>query len=388
MAIPITYNVRNVFQRPVSTLTTALGVAFTVAIFVGALALAAGFESALLSTGSNDSVMLLRKGADSEISSGIGRDVANIVRANPGVATGSDGRPLFSPEVVVLINKPRLGQPGSSNVTVRGVDSGALALRDGVKVVEGRMFAPGAAEAIVGKRISSRFAGCGIGEKIRFGQTDFTVVGHFDAGGSSFESEIWGDNAVLMPVFRGDVYQSITFKMRDPSQFDALKKELEADPRLTVDVKREREFYANQSEMLAGFIRGAGVFITLIMAAGAVFGAMNTMFAAVSSRTREIATLLVLGFSPGAVMMSFLVESVVLSVLGGLIGCVLSLPINGLVTSTTNFASFSEVAFSFQVTPQALVAGLIYAAAMGFVGGLIPAWRASRQALATSLREG
>jgi len=213
------------------------------------------------------------------------------------------------------------------------------------------------------------------------------VVGHFTAGGSSFESEIWGDNKVLMPVFRGDVFQSVTFRMRDPRRFAALKQELESDPRLGVDVHREREFYRDQSALLAGVMRFAGVFIVVIMAVGAVFGAMNTMYAAVGTRTREIATLLILGFSPLAVMGSLMVESVMLSLLGGALGCLIALPINGIVTSTTNFTSFSEVAFAFRVTPRALGVGLLFAAAMGVAGGFLPALRAARRPLAQSVRE-
>jgi len=387
MAIPLAYNLRNIVQRPVATLTTALGVAFTVAILIGALALASGFQAALLETGSDDNLLVLRKGADSEMSSGIGRDAANIIRAHPEVAVGTGGRPLASAEVVVVTNQPRLGQPGSSNMTVRGVDPGALVFRSKVRIRSGRMFAPGAAEIVVGRRIARRFAGCGIGDHLRFGQRDFTVVGHFGAGGSSFESEIWGDNEVLMPVFRGDVFQSVTFRMRDPRRFAALKQELESDPRLGVDVHREREFYRDQSALLAGVMRFAGVFIVVIMAVGAVFGAMNTMYAAVGTRTREIATLLILGFSPLSVMGSFLVESVLLALLGGALGCLIALPINGIVTSTTNFTSFSEVAFAFRVTPRALGVGLLFAAAMGVAGGFLPALRAARRPLAQSVRE-
>ena len=387
MAIPLSYNVRNILHRPAATITTALGIAFTVAILIGALALASGFQAALLETGSDDNLLVLRKGADSEMSSGIGRDAANIIRAHPDVAVGPGGRPLASAEVVVVTNQPRLGQPGSSNVTVRGVDAQALAFRSQVRITSGRMFAPGAAEIVVGRRIARRFAGCGIGDHLRFGQRDFTVVGHFEAGGSSFESEIWGDNEVLMPVFRGDVFQSVTIRMRDPRRFAALKRELESDPRLGVDVHREREYYRDQSALLAGVMRFAGVFIVVIMAVGAVFGAMNTMYAAVGTRTREIATLLILGFSPLAVMGSFMVESVLLSLLGGALGCLIALPINGIVTSTTNFTSFSEVAFAFRVTPGALGVGLLFAAAMGVAGGFLPALRAARRPLAQSVRE-
>ena len=389
MAIPLSYNVRNVMQRPVSTLTTAIGVGLTVAIFIGALALVSGFRAAMLTTGAPANAIALRKGADSEISSGIGRDAANIIRALPDVAAGPDGRPLASPELVVVTNKERLGQAGSSNVTVRGVDAGVVALRNQVKIVDGRMFTPGTDEVIAGARIVPRFANCAVGDHIRFGQRDFTVVGKFTAGGSAFESEIWGDNPVLMPALqRDDVFQSLTFRMRDPKRFDALKKELEADPRLQIQLKRESEFYDEQSGMLARVILPLGIFITIIMAVGAVFGAMNTMYAAVGSRTREIATLLVLGFSPFSILVSFVFESVFLALVGGAIGCLIALPLNGITTSTTNFQSFSEVAFAFRVTPMALLAGMFFAAAMGLIGGFLPALRAARQTIASSLRAG
>ena len=389
MAIPISYNVRNVLQRPVSTLTTAIGVGLTVAIFIGALSLVSGFRAAMLTTGSPANAIALRKGADSEISSGISRDGANILRALADVTPGADGRPLASAELVVVTNKERLGQKGSSNVTVRGVDAGSLTLRDRVKIVEGRMFTPGTDEVIAGSRIARRFANCAVGDRIRFGQREFTVVGHFSAAGSAFESEIWGDNPVLMPALqRDDVFQSLTFRMHDPARFAALKKELEADPRLQIQLKRESEFYDEQSGLLSRAILPLGIFITIIMAVGAVFGAMNTMYAAVGSRTREIATLLVLGFSPFAIMVSFVFESVFLALIGGLIGCLIALPINGITTSTTNFQSFSEVAFAFRITPAALATGMIFAAAMGLVGGFLPALRAARQTIASSLRGG
>ncbi|HET7225354.1 MAG TPA: ABC transporter permease [Candidatus Eisenbacteria bacterium] len=390
MAIPIVYNVRSVFRRPAASFTTMVGVGFTVAILIGALALASGFHAALVSSGSPHNVLVLRKGADSEISSGLTRQTIDILRANPYVAPGPDGRPAVSADVVVLTNRARLGQPGSSNVTIRGIDPAAFPFREranDVRIVDGRMFQPGTAEVVVGRKIAPRFADCGLGQQMQFGTRVFTVVGHFTAAGSSFESEIWGDNAVLMPVFRGDVYQSLTFAMRDTSQFAAAKQALESDPRLGVDVHRERDFYEQQSQMLATVMRVAGLFIVLIMGIGAVFGAMNTMFGSVGARTREIATLLVLGFGPGAVLLSFLAESVILALLGGALGCLIALPINGMVTSTTNFSSFSEVAFAFRVTPVILAVAMAFAAVMGVVGGFLPALRASRQPLARALRD-
>jgi putative ABC transport system permease protein len=387
MAIPLIYNIRSVLQRPASTVTTALGIAFVVAILVGAFALATGFQAALVETGSPANVIVLRTGADSEISSGVSRDAVNIIRSLPDVATDAQGRPLASAEMVVLISKPRLGMAGESNVTVRGIDPAGFALRSQVEIVEGRMFAPGTDEVVVGRRIARRFAGCNVGDRMRLGQRDFSVVGLFEADGSAFESEVWGDLTVLGPALgRDNVFQSVTFTMRDPKRFAALEKLLENDPRLGVQARTERQWYAEQSQLLATVIRSAGVFITLIMAVGAIFGAMNTMYAAVGSRTREIATLLVLGFSPWAVMTSFMAESVILALLGGLLGCLIALPINGITTSTTNWSSFSEVAFAFRVSVAGMIAGLVFSTAMGVAGGFLPALKAARQSLAGTLR--
>lgn len=389
MAIPLVYNVRSVLNRPVSTLTTAVGIGLTVAIFVGALALAEGFKASLVATGSPDNALVLRKGADSEISSAVTLEAASIIRAHPQVATGPDGRVQASAEMVVVVNKPRLGIEGSSNVTVRGVDPASVATRARLDVVEGRMFAPGSDEIVVGHRIAKRFQNCEIGDKLRFEQRDFTVVGHFEADGSAFESEIWGDAAVLMPAMhREGAYQTLVFRMKDPARFDQIKKELESDPRLQIQVKRESKFYADQSELFTAIITVLGSFITAIMAVGAIFGAANTMFANVSSRTREIATLLVLGFRPWAVALSFLFESVLISVTGGVIGCLIALPVNGITSSTTNFQSFSEQAFRFQVTPGIMVTALVFSALLGVIGGLFPALRAANQPIARTLRGG
>ena len=386
MAIPFSYNLRSVLGRPWATLATAVGIGMVVAILVLALALANGFQAALVETGSPSNVIVLRKGADSELSSGVSREGANILRALPDVAAGADGRPLVSPEVLVLINQERQNGRGTSNVTIRGVDREGLALRDKVRIVAGRDIAPGAAEVIVGKRIADRFEGFHLGDRVRLSRRDFTVVGHFTAGGSGFESEVWGDNAVLMPVLRGDVFQSVTFRMKDPTRFAAIKQQLEADPRLGVQLKRESDYYADLAGTLATTMRVAGIFIVIIMAVGAIFAAMNTMFASIGSRSREIATMLTLGFGPGAIMLAFLVESILIAFAGGVIGCLLALPINGTATSTTNFSTFSEIAFAFQITPMILGIGIVFALGLGVVGGILPAWKASRQPLAAAMR--
>ncbi len=386
MKIPLIYNLRSLRARPVSTLTTAFGMALVVGVFVAMMALSNGFRAALVSTGSPDNVMVLRKGADAEMSSGLSRDAANIIGGMPFVARGTDGRPLASPETFVVISYQRLGG-GLANLVVRGVSPRALEVRKGVRIVEGRLFAPGSNEVIVGATMARRFANTGIGETLSFGGRDWTVVGRFTAEGSAFESEIWGENEQLMPVFRGQVFQSVTFRMQDPSAFDGIKPTLESDPRLYVDAHRERDFYENQSLFLGTILKFIAVFIAGVMAVGAVFGAINTMYAAVASRGPEIGVLLTLGFKPRHVLTSFVTEAILIAVLGGALGCLFTLPINGLLTSTTNWNSFSELAFAFRVTPGLLLQGLVFAAVMGVIGGFLPARRAARLPVTEALRQ-
>jgi len=387
MKIPLIYNARSVLQRPVSTALTALGIGLVVAVFIGMLALANGFRAALARTGSARNVLVLRRGADSELASGVGRNEFSIIAASPHVASGPDGRPLASPEVYVLIP---LARPGDStavaNVVARGVSAAAWEVRSNVKVSQGRRPESGRSEICIGEKIAGRFANTGVGETLRFAGRDWSVVCHFSAGGSAFESEIWGENEQFMPVFRGQVFQSVTFRLKDPAAFAEAKRTLEGDQRLTVDARRENEFYAGQSQLLESILQVLALLITSIMAVGAIFGAVNTMYAAVASRAPEIAVLLTLGFRPRSVLASFLVESALIAALGGLIGALLALPINGVVTSTTNWTSFSEIAFSFRVTPGLLVAGLLFAIVMGVVGGFFPARRASKVPVVEAIR--
>jgi ABC-type antimicrobial peptide transport system permease subunit len=387
MKIPVIYNLRSLRQRPTSTVTTALGMALVVAVFVAMNALANGFRAALVSTGSDENVMVLRKGAQAEMNSGVSLQAASIVTGFPFVARNADGQPLVSAETFVVVPLQRSQGGGMANVVVRGVSLAALDVRRGIEMVEGRPFRSGAREVIVGVKYARRFPSSGVGRTVRFADTDWTIVGHFSAGGSSFESEIWGENVQFMPVFRGEVFQTVTFRMRDPGAFDGIKETLEGDSRLFVDAFREREFYANQSTLSSQVLGFIAIFISAIMAVGAVFGAINTMYAAVASRAPEIGVLLTLGFRPRSVMGSFLLEAVLIALLGGAIGCLITLPINGLVTSTTNWASFSEVAFAFRVTPGLLLNGMIFAAVMGLVGGLLPARRAARQQVVDALRQ-
>ena len=388
MKIPLVYNFRSVMQRPVSTALTALGIGLVVAVFVAMLALANGFVAALVKTGSPDNVLLLRRGADSELSSSIPREAISILSASPHIAAAADGKPLVSPETYIVIN---LRRPGGNefeiaNVVARGVSDKAWDVRRNVKIIEGRRFASGQSEICVGSKLKDRFANVNVGDVLRFSNRDWKVVCRFTAEGSSFESEIWGENEQFLNVFRGGAFSDVAFRLKDPAAFDEVKRAFLADQRIQIDAHRESEFYASQSELLGNILRFLGIMITSIMAVGAVFGAVNTMYAAVSSRTPEIAVLLTLGFHPRSVLASFLAESALIALIGGVIGCLLALPINGVVTSTTNWASFSEIAFAFRVTPLLLLAGVLFAVVMGVVGGFFPARRASKLPVVQALR--
>jgi ABC-type lipoprotein release transport system permease subunit len=388
MKVPLSYNARSLLQRPVSTALTALGIALVVAVFIGMLALANGFRTALTRTGSSQNALILRRGADSELSSGLDRQATSILSSSPHIAAGADGRPLISPEVYVIIPLPRKGADTNTvaNVVVRGISAAAWSVRSKIQVEQGRRPESGKAEVCVGKKMAGRFNHTAVGDNLRFAGRNWNVVCRFSAGGSAFESEIWGENEQFMPVFRGEAFQSVTFRLKDPAAFEEAKRTLEADRRLTVDVHREADFYIEQSQLLGRILQILALVITSIMAIGAIFGAINTMYAAVASRSNEIAVLLTLGFHPRSVLASFLAESALIAIVGGVIGALLALPINGLVTSTTNWASFSEIAFSFRVSPALLLAGLAFAVVMGLIGGFFPARRAARMPVVQALR--
>ncbi len=385
MKIPLTYNVRSILQRPVSTASTALSIGLVVAVFVAMLALATGFRAALATTGSPDNVIVLRQGANDELSSGLSRETARIISSFSHVATGDDGLPLVSPEVYVLLNPDRK-TGGIGNVVARGVSERAFQVRKGIHIVTGRRFNSGASEVIIGRRIAERFVNMDLGDSLEFGGRKWAVVGHFDADGSGFESEVWGENEQFMPVFRGQVYQSVIFRLDSGVTLDEAKRAMESDPRIQVSVRDEQDFYTSQSGILSTTLRIMAVFISTIMSIGAIFGAVNTMYAAVASRRSEIAVLLTLGFKPRSVLATFLAEAAVIALIGGLLGCLFALPINGLATSTTNWQSFSEVAFAFRVTPVLLVYGVVFALVMGVIGGFFPALRAARMPVVTALR--
>lgn len=388
MRIPLIYNARSVLQRPVSTAFTAVGIGLVVAVFIGMLALANGFRAALKKTGSDQNAIVVRRGADSELSSGIDRESASILSSSPHIATGDDGRPLISPEVYVVVPLSRRGEDTTAfaNVVVRGVAPAAWKIRSNLKMVAGSMPESGRSEVCVGVKMAQRFPHTNIGETLRFGGRDWTVTCQFTAGGSAFESEVWGENEQFVPVFRGTGFQSAIFRLKDPAAFEEAERALESDQRLTVDVHQESKFYAQQSEILGGLLEALAFIVTSIMAVGAVFGAVNTMYAAVASRGPEIAVLLTLGFHPRAVLLSFLVESALIALVGGVLGILMALPVNGMVTSTTNWASFSELAFSFSMGPGLMLAGIVFAVVMGVVGGFFPAWRAAKRPVVQALR--
>jgi ABC-type lipoprotein release transport system permease subunit len=386
MAIPISYIARNMLARRLTTALTAGGMALVVYVFATVLMLAAGLQKTLVSTGQDDNVVVIRRGSQTEVQSGIDRGQAGIVDSVRDIAIGPDGRPLVSREPVVLINLPKRRTGKAANVVIRGVTPAGLALRPQVHLTEGRMFHPGSAEVIAGRAIADGFQGAGLGETVRFASRDWTIVGVFDAGHSGFDSEIWGDAEQLMQAFRRTSYSSMLFKLADPERFDAVKAELEGDPRLTVELKRETRFYADQSEQLARFLTYLGTGISVIFSIGAIIGAMITMYASVASRTAEVGTLRALGFSRGAILVAFLGEALLLGLTGGVLGLAAASAMQALSISTTNFQTFAEIAFGFTLTPRIVIDSLVFALVMGFIGGFLPAARAARLRIVDALR--
>jgi len=386
MAIPFSYVVRNLGVRKVTTALTASGLALVVYVFATVLMLDAGLRQTLVDTGSPDNALVIRRGAETEVQSGVERAQADVVESQPEVALGLGGERLMSKETVVLISLNKRATEKPSNVVIRGVGPQGLALRPQVRLVEGRMFRPGTSEIIAGRAIGQRFAGAGIGETLRFGMRDWTVVGHFDAGHSGFNSEIWGDADQLIQAFRRNAYSSVIFRLTDAEGLDGVKARLESDPRLTVELKRESIFYAEQSEQLSTFIRYLGVTLSIIFSSGATIGAMITMYASVANRTAEIGTLRALGFRRASILWAFLLESLLLGLLGGILGVALASLMQWVSFSTMNFQTFSELAFSFTLTGKIVVESLIFSLIMGLAGGFLPAIRAARLKIVDSLR--
>ena len=389
MAIPLSYNLRNLMVRRTSTLAASAGIAMVVLVFVLVLALAHGFAWAVQSAGSPLNAMVLRKGSESELTSAFERDQIASILVRPEIARSDKDRPLAVAELTVLAVLPRRSDGAPSQVMLRGTSEDVFQVRPQARIaVGGRMFQPGLPEIIVGKSISERIRGLRLGETVQIKRRDWKVVGIFETGGTGFESEIWGDLDVFQAAFdRMGYYQSITFRMADPLGIGALKASIDTDPKYQAKVLTEEQYYSDQAGTLSTFIGVLGTLITIVMSVGAVFGAMNTMYAAVGARAREIATLRALGFRRTSILVSFQIESMILSALGGVLGCLLALPLDGLTTGTINWDTFSELAFAFRVTPAILAGGFCFALVMGAVGGFLPALRASRQPIVSGLRQ-
>lgn len=385
-AVPLSYIARNLWVRRVTTLLTAGGMALVVYTFATVLMMSEGIRATLVATGRPDNVIALRKGSPSEISSGVDRTQAAVLASLPGIARGADGQRLASAETVVLNALPKKDSAKAGNLTMRGTSAAGLALRPQVQLVAGRMFRPGSAEIIVGRAVSDGFAGALLGQSLRFAGREWRIVGIFDAAHTAFDSEIWGDVDVMMQAFRRSAYSVVLWRLADPDGFARQQAVIAADPRLTVEAKPEMQFYEEQSQALATFIRILGTALSIIFSIGAVVGAMITMFAAVSQRTAEIGTLRALGFRRGAVLVAFLGESLLLALVGGLMGLAGASLMQTVNISTTNFQTFAELAFQFKLTPGIVVQTLVFALAMGFVGGFIPAWRAARLQIVDCLR--
>jgi putative ABC transport system permease protein len=388
VAIPLIYNIRSLRARWTSAVVAVLGIAGTVGVFVAMLSLARGFEATLVASGSAQNAIVRRAGATSEMDSGVTLDEVRVIEDAPGVERGGAG-PLVSPEVVVVAAFPLKGTDTDANVQVRGVSPKAVAVRPTVRVVAGRLFEPGLTELVVGRNVEGAYAGLELGKTVRFGGGTWTVVGVFDAGGTAFDSELWCDANVLKQVFQRppNLFQSVTARLTSPDALTRFKDALTADPRLSVQVDREVDYYAKQSRALTTLITVLGSIVALVMGIGAVFGALNTMYSAVAERSREIATMRALGFGSGSVVASFVAEALCIALVGGVLGCVAVLPLNGMTTGTMNWQTFSHLAFAFRITPLLLAWGLAFALLMGFVGGVPPAIRAARARIAVALRE-
>jgi ABC-type antimicrobial peptide transport system permease subunit len=379
------YSLRNLWTRRLTTVLTASGMALVVFVFSAILMLAEGLQKTLIDTGSYDNVVVIRKASVSEVQSGVERLQASIVETQPEVSIGSQGKPLVAKELVVLITLPKRGSDKPANVVIRGIAENSMVLRPQVKLVEGRMPRTGSSEIIAGQSIAKRFKGGGVGETLRFAMRDWTVVGVFEAGNTGFNSEIWGDVDQLMQAFRRPVYSSVIFKLRDSSEFEKVKKRIESDPRLTLEAKRETRYYKDQSEMMAKFLRILGISLTIIFSLGAVIGAMITMYAAVANRTSEIGTLRALGFQRMSILTAFLLESLFLGFSGGVAGLFFASFLQLFTVSTMNWQTFSELAFTFSLTVGIMYKALLFALIMGFVGGVFPAFRASRMNIVKAL---
>jgi putative ABC transport system permease protein len=386
MAIPLAYNMRNLVVRKTTTIMTALGIALTVAVLLSVLALVAGLRTAFRSTGDPLQVLVMRKGSTAELSSGMTREIFQDLKSNPGIAKWN-GEPMASLELVTVINLPSVDSPQGMNITLRGLLPAGREMRHDLKLQEGRWYSAGQREIVVGKSIAKRYPGAQMGKTLRFGHGQWLIVGIMDGGQSAVNSEIFGDlNQVSSDFNRLDALSSILLRATDEATVPALINSLKDDRRLNVDAITEKAYYAAQTSAGAP-LEFLGIFVSAIMAVGSSFASMNTMYAAVARRAREIGTLRVLGFSRGSILFSFFLESLLLAMLGGLLGCLLVLPLNNVTTGVGSFFTFSEIAFNFRVTPAIMATGVAFAMFMGSLGGIFPARMAARKEILTALRE-
>jgi len=387
-SVPISYNFRSIRARWTSTIVAVLGIAGTVGVFVAMLSLANGFKATLVASGSPGNALILRAGSPTEMMGGVTLDSVRVVQDAPGVARDSSG-PLVTQEVVGVMPFPLISTGTDANVQVRGVSSNVLRVRTFAKITEGRMFQPGLSEIVVGRNASRTYAGLTLGNAVQFGGGRWQVVGIFDTGGSAFDSEIWCDAKLLNEILKrpDNIFQSVTVHLASPQTFQQFKDAVTSDPRMNVDVTREIDYYAKQSTTMTRLITVLGGLVAAIMAIGAVFGALNTMYSAIAERGREIATMRAVGFSSSNVILSFLFEALSISLVGGILGCLAVLPLNGFTTNTMNFQTFANVAFAFKITFDLLLLGIVFALVMGVLGGMLPAIRAATRPVAVALRE-
>lgn len=386
MAIPFSYTLRNLWTRKLTTALTAGGMALVVFVFAAVQMLDTGLRQTLIATGQPDNIHVTRRAAGAEISSAVDRAQAAVVESQPEIAVGAAGMRVVSKEVVVLITLPKRDTGVATNVTTRGVGAAAFDLRPQLRITAGRLFKPGSAEVIVGSSIAQRFDGAAVGSALRFGGRQWRVVGQFEAKGSAYDSEIWADADQLQQAFRRNAYSAVVARLADPATLPALKARIEGDPRLTLDVKSEREFFEEQSKALSNFISYLGLTLSVIFSVGAMIGAMITMYAAVATRTGEIGTLRALGFRRTNILATFLLEAVLLGIVGGIAGVLLASLMQFIRISTLNWQSFAELAFTFTLTPQIIATSMAFAVLMGVLGGFLPAVRAARLSIVDALR--
>jgi putative ABC transport system permease protein len=386
MKLIFLYSLRNLFRRKLTTILTSLGMSLVIFVFASVLMLAEGLKKTLIKTGSYDNVVVTRKSAGSEVQSGIDKEQVSIIETIPEIATDSNGKKYIARELVVLIGLPKLGTNKLSNVVIRGIKENSMSLRNKVKLIKGTMLKWGSNEIIVGRKIAEKFEGVQIGKTLKFAQREWVIVGIFDAGTTGFSSEIWADVEQLKQAFRRPNYSSVIFKLSNHTDFEQVKQRLENDPRLTVEVRREVKYYEDQSAMMSKFIKVMGVSMTIIFSIGAILGAMITMYSAVAQRRSEIGTLRALGFQKTTILIAFLVEALFLSLTGGVFGLFLTSFLQFYTISTMNWQTFSELAFSFTLTPKIIAQSLMFSIIMGISGGMIPAYKASRERIVDTLR--